>query len=133
MTQQLSPETPEQRADRQAEKRGALVFVAGGTFADLEDDGREYRVWGNFTGVRPIRLDVDPTSDLIEFAEDCRDDLKYNLQHDLRYGGEMDLTRWEFYSAPFAVELSDPLRERLASAWKERIPRKLPGESKPAP
>jgi hypothetical protein len=30
---------------------------------------------------------------------------------------------WEFYSAPFRVDLSDALRERLASSWRYRDPR----------
>jgi hypothetical protein len=34
---QISPETPEQRAERRAEQRGELIFVAAGSFADLEE------------------------------------------------------------------------------------------------
>jgi hypothetical protein len=130
---QLSPVTSEQRMERRAEQRGELIFVAAGAFADLEADGRTGRLWSTFRGKHAVRLDEDPTSQLIEFAEACRDDLRYNLQHDLRYGGEMDLTRWEFYAAPFTVELSPLLRERLGAAWSERAPRQLPGESEPAP
>jgi hypothetical protein len=133
MPQPLSPETPEQRAEHQAEKRGEIVFVATGAFADLEDEGRRYRFWSNFMGERPVRLDDDPTSQLVAIAEESRDDLRYNVQHDLRIGGDMDLTRWEFYSAPFTVELSVRLREGLAATWKERVPRLLPGESEHVP
>jgi hypothetical protein len=34
-----------------------------------------------------------------------------------------DLTRWEFYSAPFHIELADDLRAHLAGTWRGRDPR----------
>jgi hypothetical protein len=129
----LMPRTPEERADHKAEQRGEVVFVAGGGFCDCEDDGREYRLWDSFIGERSVRIDHDPTSELLEIAESWRENIFLNLQHDVMYGGEGDTTRWEFASAPFSIELSDGLRKRLAGAWKDREPHRLPGESEPDP
>ena len=33
-----------------------------------------------------------------------------------------DLTRFEFYAAPFRIELAGDLRDRLARAWEGRDP-----------
>ncbi len=127
------PETPEERAEREAEKRGELVFVAIGGFADCVDDGREYRFWSDFAAERAIRIDRDPTSELLAVARSWAEDRLLNLEHDVFYGGEADTTRWEFFSTPFTIELSELLRERLAGSWKDRPPRLLPGEKEPYP
>jgi ATPase subunit of ABC transporter with duplicated ATPase domains len=43
---------------------------------------------------------------------------------DLRIGGS-ETTRWEFYAAPFRIELADDLRERLRMSWEDREPGSL--------
>jgi hypothetical protein len=125
--------TPEERVDRLAEERGDVVFVAIGGFCDCEDDGREYRFWGDFAGGHPIRVDRDPTSELVAFARSSAADRLANLEYDLMYGNEGEVTRWEVFSAPFSIELSVALRNRLAGTWKGREPRRLPGEDEPYP
>jgi hypothetical protein len=127
------PRTPEERADRQAEERGDVVFVAIGGFCDCEECGREFRFWGDFVAERPIRVDRDPTSELVAAAKEWAEDRLLNLEYDLMYGAEGETTRWEFHAAPFSIELSDLLRERLAGSWKDREPRRLPGEEEPYP
>jgi len=127
------PETPEARAERQAEESGDLVFVAVGGFCDCEDECRRYRFWGDFVAESPIRIDRDPTSELVAVAREWAPDRLDNIEFDLMYGGEGELTRWEFFSAPFSIELSDRLRERLAGSWKDREPRRLPGEAEVYP
>lgn len=131
--ERLRPSTPEERADRQAEQRGEVVFVAIGGFCDCEDDGRRFRFWGSFGGEWPVRVDRDPASELLEVVESEKENHLFDLEHDLMYGNEGETTRWEFFSAPFSIELSDRLRERLAGAWKRREPRRLPGEHEPYP
>jgi len=36
--------------------------------------------------------------------------------------GRLDLTRFEFYSAPFRIEPTSTLRERLSGTWEGREP-----------
>lgn len=73
---------------------GRGVLVETQVFVDLEDGGR--------------RLDA-------------RDGHLGDLLGDLRIGGS-DTTRWEFYAAPFRIELGDDLRERLRGSWEGREP-----------
>jgi hypothetical protein len=81
-----------------------------------------------------IRVDEDPTSSLRRIVARCREGRLMDLLGDLKRGGEMlEMTRWEFYAAPFSIELSEGPRERLAGAWKDRPPRPQPGESEPYP
>jgi hypothetical protein len=116
--------TPEERVEAAAYDRGELIHVGWHVFADLEDDGRRVRVGGSWGWERPIKLDEDPTSALNEIVEGERYHLG-DLLGDLRIG-DMDVTRWEFYAAPFKVELSPKLQERLAGTWREHPPRQPP-------
>jgi hypothetical protein len=127
------PSTPEERADRQAEERGDLVFVAIGGFCDLEDDGRAFRIWGSFAAECPVRTDRDPTSELVAIAKESAEDRMFDMEHDLMRGNDQAITRWEFHCAPFSVELSQALRARFTTSWKGREPARLPGESEPNP
>jgi hypothetical protein len=122
MEAQLSPE---ERADRAAHKRGEILFVCWHVFANLEDDGRRFRVGGSWGGNRPIRLDEDPTSALLAVAEAARDSGNMgSLFGDLKIG-EADVTRFEFHAAPSKVELSAHLHRALRGTWKEREPSDL--------
>jgi cold shock protein len=107
--------------------------VAGGGFADCEYKGRKYRFWSDFVAERPIRIDRDPTSDLIAVAREWAEDRLLNLQGDLLHGGDTELTRWDIFAAPFMVELSEKLRARLKDTWKGNEPQRLPGEAEPYP
>jgi hypothetical protein len=128
-----APSTPEERANRDSEERGEVVFIALGAFCDLDDDGREFRFWGDFVAERAIRTDRDPTSELLAVVKEWAEDRLYNIEYDLMYGNDGAITRWEFFSAPFAIELSEGLRTRLANSWKDREPARLPGEREPYP
>ena len=115
---------PRERADQMAYERGQLLYVGWHVFADLEDDGRHFRLGGSWGMERPISLNEDPTSALLEIVKEERYHLG-NLFGDLRMGN-MDVTRWEFYAAPFKVELSPQLQARLAGAWQGRAPEQAP-------
>ena len=117
-------ELERERAEEAACERGELAFVGWHVFADLDDEGRAFRVGGSWGMERPIRLDEDPTSALLAIVEEERCHLG-NLFGDLRMG-TMDVTRWEFYAAPFKVELSPGLQDRLAGAWRGRPPFREP-------
>jgi hypothetical protein len=116
--------SPEERAERAAHERGELIYVGWHVFADLEDEGREFRVGGSWGWQRAIWLNGDPTSDLLEIVRDERYHLD-DLYGDLRIGN-MYITRWEFHAAPFRAELSPKLQERLAPLWRGRPPRQAP-------
>ncbi len=95
--------------------------------------GREYRFWGDFVAARPIRVDRDPTSDLIAVVRVWAEDRLLHLQDDLLHGGDVDMTCWDVFAAPFTVELSEGLRTRLRGSWKGHEPQRLPGEKEPYP
>lgn len=95
------------------------------TFADVEAAGTVERWWGS-TESRDCEpntqiLGDDPGRRLLKEAADARAGLG-PLLGDLRIAG-YDITRWEFYSAPTCIELSEALRTRLAGSWYERDPR----------
>ena len=113
-------ELERERDEQAAYERGEVVFVGWHVFADLEDEGRSFRFGGSWGMERPIRLDEDPTSALLEIVAEERYHLG-DLLGDLRIGN-MDVTRWEFYAAPFKVELSPGLQNRLVKAWRGRPP-----------
>ena len=56
-----------------------------------------------------------------------------DIEHDLMQGADCAITRWEFFSAPFSIELCEGLRARLANSWKDREPGHLVGEREPNP
>ena len=98
------------------------VFVEVEVFADLEEHGRRYRMGGTVGRGAAVSLSGDPTTSLLEIAHDARELQLGNLLGDLRISGS-DLTRFEFYAAPFHVELAHDLRKRLEGSWRGRPPR----------
>lgn len=117
--------TLQQRADRAAHERGEVVLVCWHVFADLEGDGRRFRMGGSFGGEYLVPLDQDPTSALLEIAERGRDSGNLGcLFGDLKIG-DSDVTRFEFRAAPSKIELSAHLHRALRGAWKQREPSDL--------
>ena len=90
----------------------------------MEDDGRSYRVGGTTSWGSGLTSDSDPTSALVQIAYEARERHLGDLLGDMRIG-DCDVTRFEFYAAPFHIELAEPLRELLEPAWRERPPRAL--------
>src|SRR4051794_5602024 len=97
------------------------VFVEFAVFADLEEDGCRYRMGGTVGRGDAVSLSDDPTTALLKIAQEARELHLGDLLGDLRIGG-CDLTRFEFYAAPFHVELDQDLRERLVGSWRGRAP-----------
>ena len=97
------PPSPGERAEQKAYERGELIYVGWHVFADLEEDGRRFRVGGSWGWERHLG----------------------DLLGDLRIG-DMNITRWGFYAAPFKIELSPMLQERLVAAWRGNPPRQAP-------
>ena len=97
------------------------IFVEVQVFADLEEDERRYRVGGTVRRGDAVSLSGDPTTSLLEIAHDARETHLGDLLGDLRISGS-DLTRFEFYAAPFHIELAEDLRERLQGSWRGRPP-----------
>ncbi len=54
----------------------------------------------------------DPTSELLRIAQEARELHLGDLLGDLRIGGYA-ITRFDFHAAPFRIELSPDLRDRL--------------------
>lgn len=104
------------------DERTGEVFVEAHVFAEMEDSGRRYRVGGSVAGGETLPLGEDPTTTLVRIAHEARELSLGDLLGDLRIGG-CDLTRFEFYAAPFQIELAADLRERLTGSWRERSPR----------
>ena len=100
------------------------LVVEAQVFVDVEDDGRRFRVGGT-TGLgagMTVPTDADPTTALVQAAYETREMHLGDLLGHMRRGN-CDVTRFEFYAAPFRIELADDLREALADAWKGRAPR----------
>jgi len=91
-------------------------------FAELEVDGAARR-YGGGHGFAELELDTDPTTQLVEAAHIQRELNLGNLLGDMKIGARLDITRFELYSAPFRIELTDRLRAHLAGRWKGRDPR----------
>lgn len=102
------------------EKTGELIIEVQ-VFADLEDSGRRYRVGGTVQRGPLVPLSEDPTTALVHIADEARQTHLGDLLGDLRTAG-CDVTRFEFYAAPFRIELADDLRDRLADSWRDRPP-----------
>jgi hypothetical protein len=114
------PHTPEDRALDGRVESGEMIRVRAQEFVEFDTaEGRQR--WGGSSFGTAIDVTADPALALLELARgDVRQDGPFG---DLRRGG-YDVTRWEYYSAPHRLELSEKLRERLDGAWKERPPRK---------
>jgi hypothetical protein len=97
------------------------VFVETQVFAELDDDGRRFRIGGTIHGGTSVSPAADPTSTLLRIAKEARSHLG-DLLGDLRIGG-CDVTRFEFHATPHRIELASDLRDRLATSWHERPPR----------
>jgi hypothetical protein len=110
------------RERRRAEALGEVrVQVVG--FATVEYEGRVEREGGFPQTVGSVPVDKEPTRRLLEIAYAYRDEHSGDLLGDLRRG-DLDVIPWEFYAAPFAIELGDTLRERLSGSWQRRDPRR---------
>ncbi len=97
------------------------VFVEVQVFADVEDDGRRYRIGGTVQQGEGVRLSDDPTTALLRIAQEARQLHLGNLLGDLRRSGS-DITRFDWYAAPFRIELAQDLRERLRGSWRDDPP-----------
>ncbi len=100
---------------------GQAVLVEAHAFVAMEQDGEHYRV-GTTGGAQKVSLQADPTSELLRVAQAAREVHLGDLLGDLRREG-LDATRWEFYAAPFHIELTADLRDRLKDTWSDRDPR----------
>jgi hypothetical protein len=98
------------------ERTGQVVVVQSKVLIDLVIDGEAQR-WDYPDHVTPVELDRDPTNQLMEMVDFERTNL-LNLWADLAHGGTYDVTRWEFYGAPFHIELDSELAQRLTDAWE---------------
>jgi hypothetical protein len=98
--------------------------VVAQVFAEVDDGARRYRVGGT-TVLSPgfgIAPGSDPTTALVRIAYETREEHLGELLGDMRIG-DCDVTRFEFYAAPFKIELAAPLREALVGSWRDRPPR----------
>jgi hypothetical protein len=93
---------------------GELV-VAVELFADLVIDEANEQHCGP-TYFAEVDLDRDPTNQLVEAAHIARESNLGTVFGDLKNSGVTNLTRFEFYAAPFRIELTDALRERLVGS-----------------
>jgi hypothetical protein len=112
------PMTPEARAEQARIAAGGMVDVRATPFVIFETGGETHRYGGGSQG-RAIDVTTDPTIALLDLAEQAREEAPFG---DLRRSG-FDVTRFEYYSSPHSLVLSERLRERLTSAWKDRPPR----------
>ena len=92
------------------------------TFADIEADGEPVRVLGTYGERAEVGTAEDPTTALVGAAHEYREGHLGDILGDLRRDGA-DITRFEFYAAPFRIELAADLRDRLKGLWNEREPR----------
>ncbi len=74
---------------------------------------------------------MDPTYPLARVAYDVREDLGV-IVGDLRIAGD-DVTRFEVYSAPFRIQLTERLAHHVAGRWRYRDPFFEPGPELRAP
>ena len=107
----------ERRALQRAVADHRAVVIKAQVFVDVKANGRVERVSGTQWWPQEIWLDRDPTNQLIERAYDGRFHLG-DLYGDLWITGSGP-SRWEFYAAPFRVELSAELREILRDRWTD--------------
>ena len=107
----------ERRALQRAVADHRAVVIKAQVFVDVKANGRVERVSGTQWWPQEIWLDRDPTNQLIERAYDGRFHLG-DLYGDLWITGSGP-SRWEFYAAPFRVELSAELREILRDSWTD--------------
>ena len=79
-------------------------------FAEIDDGERVYRVGGvQGYGELVLDRDEDVTNALLAIAHELRETNHGTLFGDLR----MDISRWDFYAAPFRIELADDLRRTI--------------------
>jgi hypothetical protein len=99
------------------------IAVEAQTFCEGEDDGGGFRMGGVVASSSGWVLPAgeDPTSALVAIAYEMREQHLGDLLGDMRMN-DFDVTRFEFYAAPFRVELAESLREALAGSWKGRPP-----------
>ena len=113
-----------ERDEQHAVPPAREIPVVAQVFAEVEDGARRYRVGGTTVlsagfGIAP---GSDPTTALVRIAHETREEHLGELLGEIRMGG-CDVTRFEFYAAPFKIELAAPLREALAGSWRDRPPR----------
>ena len=104
------------------DEKANQILIEVQVFAEVEEDGRRYRMGGTVQRGAAVSRSGDPTTPLLEIAHEARDTHLGNLLGDLRMSGS-DLTRFEFYAAPFRIELAEDLREHLKASWRGRPPR----------
>jgi len=93
---------------------GEIVLAEARAFIDFTDGVEEYRILGPImSSPREIEVGPDPTSRLIEIANETREEA-YLLVGDVRIHG-VSATRWEAYAAPSRIELDEALSALLDS------------------
>ena len=97
---------------------GEVVLVRSRPFVDLLIETAPERWHGNDRHSY-LELDRDPTNQLMELVDGERADFS-NLYTDVVYAWEAGVARWEFYGAPFHIELSPELEARLADSWEPK-------------
>jgi hypothetical protein len=93
-------------------ERDELVLVETQVFVEV--DGRK-ALRGTTSAGHEVVLGEDVTNQLMAIAHEAREVHLGDLLGDLGRQGR-ELARWDFYAAPFRVELSDALRERVRPA-----------------
>ena len=98
------------------------IEVTAEVWAEVEQEGEPVpiRVGGNYMHAE-LTLGQDPTRQLMEIAYAQRDGNLGSILGKLRLR-DVDVTRFECYSAPFRVELGEDLRDLLSGSWDERDP-----------
>jgi hypothetical protein len=97
------------------------VSISVTLLADIEVDGRALR-YQSAIATHEIELGRDPTNQLVAAADEMRDLGLGDLIGDIRRD-ELNVTRPELYTAPFRIELSPAVRDRLSGTWDYRDPR----------
>jgi hypothetical protein len=67
---------------------------------------------GSVAGGHELDLGVDPIKPLLEIAHESREWHLPDLLGDLRAGGTL-VSRWDFYAAPFRIQLSEELQAHV--------------------
>jgi CspA family cold shock protein len=106
----------ERRRLRGELERGEVVVLEAQVFVEVEGE----RVGGTTSLGHELRLGEDVVNQLLKLASEEREQHLGDLLGDLRREGSK-LERWEFYSAPFRIELSDDLREYVSATSVEEL------------
>jgi hypothetical protein len=93
-------------------RRGDTLLVDAQSFVEYRDGDGWERMGGSVAGPDEVDVTVDPTKRLLEIAHESREWHLPDLLGDLRRNGVL-VSRWDFYAAPFRIELSKELQARV--------------------